>query len=228
MTTRLYLPTGTASPVTSSLTPTGWSAPTEGILNRYLNRAPRATTINGLTATETTTSVTNIAVHRCVSDRLVGQTISGTFTAVFRCLESAATADLSLQVALYLISEDGTTLQSTLYGGHTSALTATVGALGEELGTTSSTRIMPSTALSSQTCVTGDRLMAMVGYRAHNTSATSFNIVMRLGDNAASDFALTSGLTTDLNPWIELSGNLRFVAPPPPPRMVAVGRSTNW
>jgi hypothetical protein len=30
----------------------------------------------------------------------------------------------------------------------------------------------------------------------------------RAGTNAATDFALTSGLTTDLNPWCELSRNL--------------------
>ena len=38
------------------------------------------------------------------------------------------------------------------------------------------------------------------------TAGTTYT--MRQGDSFATDFALTSGLTTDLNPWCEFSTNI--------------------
>lgn len=213
MATRFYLPLGAAaaSEITSNLLPTGWAAPNEGTLNRMLARTPMLSTINGLAGTETSATVQNIAIHRCISSPLEAQSISGTFSAIQRVLESSTSADMSFQVGLYVISRDGSTTQATLYGGHTTALSATVGALGQEMGATSSTRIIPAgTAISTFSCAKGDRLMALVGYRAHNSVTTSFSATQRFGDNAGSDFALTAGLTTDLNPWIELSATLTF------------------
>jgi len=219
---RFYLPTGTAGETTVGVVPSGWTAPTEGSLTRQLNRVPGGTTINGLTVSEATASVTNILGFKYISSILEAQTISGTFSAVYRALESVTTADLAMQVGLYIVPSDGSSVSGTLYAGLAAALNATVGALGQELATTSQTRIMPSTAISSYTCAAGDRLLVCLGYRTYNTSSTSVNAVIRLGDNAASDFALTSGLTTDLNPWVELSADLVFRK-----RQVSVNQSVN-
>ena len=141
-------------------------------------------------------------------------TISGTVSAVVRGMEGASASDDSLQVGLYLISGDGTSVVATLYAGHTEALNATAGALGQEIASASmQTRIIPATSITSQTATAGQRLMILVGYRTHDISATLRTSTLRLGDpTATADYALTSGLTTDLTPWVELSADLSFAS----------------
>jgi len=61
--------------------------------------------------------------------------------------------------------------------------------------------------LTTTTGQVGDRLVVEVGGHAAGPSAGG-SYTMRFGNNAASDFALTSALTTDLNPWVEISQTL--------------------
>lgn len=143
-----------------------------------------------------------------VSARLNPQTISGTFTAVVRGGESATAADASLQIVLRVVSRDGTTERGVLYAGHAETLNATSGAVGQEFGTTSMTRIYPATALSPVATVPGDRLVIEVGQRFHGTN-TGVSGFMTFGDSSATaDHTLTAGVATALCPWLELSADL--------------------
>jgi hypothetical protein len=212
--TRLYLQATGAAAVTAPALPTGWTAGLTAAVQRKAVTAKANTALTDFTVAETTASITNIPVGIFISDPLTGGSISGTLTAVVRGLESATSADDSLQVGVYLITGTGSAVQSTLYAGHTAALGTTSGALGQEFGTSAATRIIPSTAHTTQTAAAGDRLMVIVGYRTHDAATTNRSSTLRFGDpTATSDFALTAGLTTDLVPWVELSTTLTFSNP---------------
>lgn len=146
---------------------------------------------------------------------LAAQTITaGTFSAVWRTVESVATADFYQQIVIRVMSGDGLTERGTLFGGETlTAVSATVGAQNEEISTTSSTRIKNAISTTQVVAQAGDRIVIEVGCRGGGTVTTvTFN--NRFGDPTASgDFALTSGLTTDICPWVELSNNLTWFTP---------------
>lgn len=212
MATRFYLPASGTIPVTPPALPTGWVTGSPPGIQCPTGTTKTDTALADFLVSESTASVTNIPVGIFISAPLAAQSIAGDVTAVVRGVEGASSSDDSLQVGLYLISNDGTSVLSTLYGGHAEALNTTSGALGQEIASAAqATRIIPATALTGQTAVSGDRLMILVGYRTHDISATARTSTLRLGDpSATGDFALTSGLTTDLDPWVELSATLAF------------------
>lgn len=212
MATRFYLPSGGTPAVTPPALPAGWTAGQTAAIQAPMTTTKTDTALTDASMSENTASVTNIPVAVYVSDLLVAQTVSGDVTATIRGMEAASSSDDSLQVGLYLISGDGTTVLSTLYSGHTAALSATSGVLGQEIASAAAaTRIIPATALTSQSASAGARLMILVGYRTHDASATARASTLRLGDpTAVADFALTPGLTTDLDPWVELTADLVF------------------
>ncbi|HET7713922.1 MAG TPA: hypothetical protein VFK94_06955 [Patescibacteria group bacterium] len=225
MATRFYLPSTGTPPVGLPGLPSGWTAGDVPEIELPGPTTKSNTALTNYTVGETTASVTNIPIAAFISAPLTAQTISGTFSAVVRGLESNAGADDSLQVGIVLIDNLGTTIKSTLYGGHAAALNTTAGALGQEFLTSAATRIFNAVALTSQTAVLGDRLAIVVGYRTHDTVTTNRNTTLRFGDpTATADFALTAGLTTDLCPWVEFSANLSFQLTTP----VSDSWSTSW
>jgi hypothetical protein len=75
--------------------------------------------------------------------------------------------------------------------------------------TTAETRILNAVALANVTSQSGDRIVVEVGDGIGTTNVAT----IRFGDvSATSDYALTNGLTTDLDPWIEFSAAISFVA----------------
>lgn len=225
MATRFYLPAftgGTAPPVSPGYGSI-WDETTSGGQRFVTATTKAATALENRQIGETSASATyDVLFHQYVSAPLEAQTISGSLSGVVRAIQSAAAADDSLQVMVRVVSEDGATERAVLYGGHAAALNTTADALGQEIAvTTAATRVIPSgTAITSYTCVAGDRLVIEVGYRSHDTSTTARNSILRFGDpTATGDFALTAGLTTDLCPWMEMSANLTFVPPPPATRL---------
>lgn len=162
---------------------------------------------------ETSATVVNVLHRQYVGQQFgVAQTISGTVSAVIRTAETSAqggTADASLQLVVRVVSSDGTIERGVLYAGHTAALNATVGALGEEIPTTAASRIIPGVTLASLAVLATDRLVIEFGHRAHNTITTAVGCRLSYGDpTATSDFTLTSGTTTSLVPWVEFSQDL--------------------
>lgn len=120
------------------------------------------------------------------------------FSIVMRFLESATTANVTIACSLRAFDVRGTASLGTLFSQFTG---------GTEFGITASTRIIgPSAITALQIDQLWRPVLEIGGHAAAPTAATSYTA--RDGTAAASDFALTSGLTTDLNSWFELSGNL--------------------
>ncbi|QDY06162.1 hypothetical protein FJK98_02450 [Micromonospora sp. HM134] len=230
MATRIYLPRwdGRQAPATA-----GFGAAWDRTASAW--RLSAATTKGATTPLSTTgtdypkdgpAAGYNVLQAQFVSAPLAAQTISGTFSAVVRAGESASAADASLQVVIRAVSADGGAERGVLYPGHTAALTATADVIGQELGTTAATRIVPAgTALSPLAVQAGDRLVVELGVRFHGTN-TGVNAFMQLGDAAATaDHTLTSGATTSLCPWVELTADLVF-GPVPVDLAPAAGSGT--
>ncbi len=118
-------------------------------------------------------------------------------------LEAATTNNVFLAYVLRALTPDGGTVLGTLASSMTNA--------GTEFVATAATRIFSGVALTNTVITVPFRLVLEIGGHAQApTAAGSFTY--RVGTNAASDFALTSALTTDLNPWMELSRDLNATA----------------
>lgn len=213
MPTRLYLPVSGAPPVDPPVG-TGWTIPSTG------NPPYRTTCGTAKTNTALTdyavTGTTNVAVQHVlcrqfVTPPLAAQTISGTLSGVVRGLES--NAGLNATIAVCVRRVNGTT------GTHISDLIAVTASdattTPPEFGTAAATRRLQDAAeataipITSTAVSAGDRLVIEIGFRKNNTTA-SRSCTLRFGDAAATDFALSDGLTTDLNPWVEFSGTVTF------------------
>lgn len=124
---------------------------------------------------------------------------SVTFSMVIRGLENATTNNVFLAYVLRAFSAQGDRVLGTLASSMTNA--------GTEFVATAATRIFSAIALTATTISEPWRLVLDLGGHAQAPSASG-SYTYRAGCNAASDFALTSALTTDLNPWMELSRTL--------------------
>ncbi len=137
-----------------------------------------------------------------VSDPIPAQTIdtSCLFSFVMRFFENATTNNAQLALIVKVWSQDANVARGTLFSNF---------ALDTEfaLSASAATRIAAQTAVTQVITQPGDVIVVEVGaHAAAPTVAGSFTC--RVGDNAASDFALTTALTTDLNPWCEFSKDL--------------------
>lgn len=221
MATRFYLPdTGTAPFAAADATilnaaweqSAGYSTlPTDTVKSNTAHTAgsPRA---------KNSTTANNDRLDRVYvsSKQLAAGTIAaGTFSAVIRTIQSAATTDAWLQIMIRVVSSDGTVSRGVIYGGSTATTeSATAGDEAQEYATSSQTRIKNALATSAVTAQAGDRIQIEIGARINGTT-TSDTFTHRYGDETATaDFALTAGLTTDLVPWVELSQNLTWVSAP--------------
>lgn len=237
MATRFYLP-DTGTPAITPTISTGWNQiasatnfPTDTVKTNTAHAAGAART------KDSTTANTNRLDRRYISTKqLTAQTIAaGTYSAVIRGLESAATADAWLQIIIRVVSADGTTERGQIHAGSTAtAESSTAGAENQEFTTSSQTRIKNAITTTSVVAQAGDRIQIDIGARFNGTT-TTHTVTYRWGDaTAAGDFALTAGLTTDESPWVELSENLAWQsADAVPPKVtvshpVAVNRSFNW
>lgn len=128
------------------------------------------------------------------------------FSMVLRGLENATTNNVFLAYVLRAFSVDGGRSLGTLLSSMTNT--------GTEFVATAATRIFgngtTTVAITATTISEPYRLVCEVGGHAQAPSAAG-SYTYRFGCSAASDFALTSALTTDLNPWMELSTNLDSV-----------------
>jgi len=143
-----------------------------------------------------------------VSDPLDAQTISGNVKAQVQCFESTAANNVFLTFEILVISNDGTTVRSTIL-----AITRD----GTEMGTSLTNRAFGSTALTSYACVLGDRICVLMGCGGTPTAATGVNghnATYRTGTSGASSGDLPeddSTTATTYRPWIEFSNDLSFI-----------------
>lgn len=158
---------------------------------------------NGTRAVPITTTQ-DILCNQFVSGPIPPQTIdtSCLFSATIRALEAAATANVTLAVVAYVVSQDGGTVRGTLYSNFST---------GTEFNTSTEIRIIPQTAVTAVTTQPGDRIVVEVGGHAAAPSGTT-TYTMRQGYSAASDIALFEGSSAAGNLWCEFSADL-FASP---------------
>jgi len=201
MATRFYF-SSTGSPTVSPAFDAGWEQTAQAVRRQM----PRKSLLSATTALTNSTAITvpitttqDILCAQFVSDPLPPtRLMAGTFSTVQRALESATTANVTLAVVVKVHPADGGTSLGTIYSTFN---------IDTEFGTTAATRIVNAQATTALTVGTTWRLVVEVGgHAAAPTAATTYTL--RFGTAAASDFALTSGLTTDLNTWCELSQDL--------------------
>lgn len=204
MATRFYLESTGSVPLASLARHTGWltaSGPT--------SRFPMNTTKAGSTLTNTATVTGGASKEICVIQFQYGPigantfNNTDTFNGIHRCLESLATGNCFVSSILYVVQSDGSTIRGTIYDD-------SVGNSDVEMATSAATRVTPSNAFVTKSTVSaqnGDYLIFEVGVAVNGTGVSS-TATQRFGSSAGSDFALTTGLTTDLNPWLEWSGTL--------------------
>lgn len=204
MATRFYFPaTGSGTPSVSPAFDAGWEQTGQAvrlILRRKVNLSTLSTLADATALTVPITTTQDILAFQFVSDPFPAQNLvaSGTLSLVIRVLESALTANVSLAVVAKVFTQDGLTSLGTIFSNFNA---------DTEFAATAATRIVAATTITGLVSTAACRLVVEVGgHAAAPTASTTYT--MRLGNSAASDFALTTALTTDLNPWVELSQNL--------------------
>lgn len=208
MPTRFYLH-ATGSAALSPAFDAGWEQTGQAVqLPMDVKMALTATTplTNSSAITVPITTTQQILAYQFVSNQVflpVRLDASVLFSMVLRGLESATTANVFLAYVLRAFPANSTTALATL----ASSMTNT----GTEFAATAATRIFgngtSTVALTATTLSEPWRLVLEVGGHAQAPTAAG-TYTYRVGCSATSDFALTSALTTDLNPWMELSVNL--------------------
>ncbi len=201
MATRFYLPAeGSGTPATSPAFDAAWEQNGQATRLRLLRKnqlASLSTLADTGTRTVPITTTQDILCNQWVSDPIRAQRITGTVSAVVRVLESTVDANVTLAFVMRVLGLDGT-VRGTMFS---------VFGTGTEYAVTAATRIVASSAVTAVTALTGDRLVVEIGSRA-TAPASAQTYTMRFGTSAATDFALTAALTTDLNPWVELSQDI--------------------
>ncbi len=202
MPTRFYMPAeGSGVPNISPAFDAGWEQTGQATRLKLLRKttlSSLSTLANTGTRTVPITTTQDILCDQFVSDPIPAQRIIGTFSYVSRVLESALSANVVLDLVLRVCSQDGTVIRGTLFS---------VFNVDTEWPTTAATRIQGAIAVTPLTTQPGDRLVLEVGGRPIAPSAAT-TYTMRFGNSASTDFALTTALTTDLNPWMELSQDI--------------------
>lgn len=224
MPTPFYLPasTGTAAAVSPNISALWNTNPS--LVRLYMPRTKTNTAMeddSAATYSESSATAGNMVHRQYISDPLpFAQTISGTFRLIVRAAETDAAADATLQVHIRVLSNDGTTSRGNLYAGQSAALNSTIGALGQEMATTPTTRVFNNIALNSISAQANDRICVEIGHRYANTSATTYGASLTFGDaSAVADHAFNATSTAQLVPYIEFSQDLF---------RVTTSRSTTW
>jgi len=167
-------------------------------------QGPQTALANSTTITVPITTTQDILCYQFVSNQVfqpVKLDTSALFSIVMRFIESSTNANVTIACSLRAFDVRGSTSLGTLFSQFTG---------GTEFGTTAATRIIGPSAITALQIDQLWRPVIEIGaHAAAPAAAATYN--GRAGTNAATDFALTSALTTDLNPWFELSRNLNAV-----------------
>lgn len=202
MATRFYF-RGTDSPAVSPAFDSGWEVTTDG-LHRQLVRSnfvkQNTPTANSTLANTPNTTTQDVLSCQWVSDSILAQTISGTVSLVMRCVENVATVNATLACVIRVVSLDGNTVRGTLFSNFSQDTEF-------DIAGATSTRIINVQSVTPVVCQDEDRIVVEIGGHLAAPSTTG-TIQFFIGTDAGADYALTSGLTTVLNPWIEFSQDI--------------------
>jgi hypothetical protein len=198
---RFYFTRAVSAPVNPPFD-TGWEQTGEALRGMLVPKL-MLSALDALTNDQVTVPITttqDILTRQFVSGPVRAGIINGTFSLVVRCSENATTNNATLAVVVNLVSQDGQTLRGALFSNFNQDTEFAVTA-------SAATRIVNAQALTQRTAQDGDRIVVEIGVHAAGPTAAG-SAIARFGTDAASDFALTSALTTDLNPWCEFSNDL--------------------
>lgn len=206
MATRLYLQSSGTAPFDPVIGDGGWERNHGSYASRNMSTTKANSALTTVSGVFGATATSQTRYHTFVSDTLdVGQTISGNFSMVIgKCAETTLSGDAHLAYALRV---------TTGAGVHRATLRTSMTTILEfALVASAATRIIAAGAVTSFACNAGDRLVLEIGI--HGVTPANEVMQMRFGDpTATADFALTSGLTTDLCSWGELAQTVTFGTP---------------
>jgi hypothetical protein len=208
--TRFYMhSTGTQPAPTNPAFDAGWEQTGQAVrlpLDMKAQQGPITALTNSSAITVPITTTQQILCYQFTSRQVfrpVRMHAGSLFSMVIRGLEAATTNNVFLAYVLRAVREDGAAFLGTLASSMTNA--------GTEFVATAATRIFGDGAtiigLTNTEITQPWRVCLEVGGHAQAPTAAG-SYTYRVGTSAASDFALTSALTTDLNPWMELSHDL--------------------
>lgn len=205
MATRFYMPSS-GTPGSTPTVRADWERSIASFTHWPAPRSKTNTALTNVAALFGATTTSQTCWRSFVTEALdVNQTINGTVSIVLAGLEGIAQEDAHLAFALRVMQGNTSTERGLLLLQHATA---------SEFTTSQQTRIHSALALSSVGGIAGDRIVMEIGIHGV-TPANTNNITLRFGDPVGTaDFALTSGLTTDLVPWFEMSTNITFAAAP--------------
>lgn len=197
---KFYFATTTASDVNPSFD--GSWEQQGSALRRKLLRERDGSALTDLSVTIPITTTQDILCYQYVSEPLpFGFNFGANINIVIRCSENANSNNAFLAYIFRIVSLDGGTARGTVASKQT-----TTGATEFPLTASAATRIWTDQSPTSNVIAQpSDRIVLELGIRANAPTAAGSGILRR-GCSAATDFALTSGLTTDLNPWFEIIG----------------------
>lgn len=144
----------------------------------------------------------DVLLLKAVTDPLVSnKTISGTMSWCLGIKETSLSANFYYHVHVFVTQGDTDNVRGTLLSNYIGAAEWSADTGGPwGLAVTDQ-------AISAVNAQTGDRVVIEVGYRAKNTSTSSFSGVVAYGGTSSTD--LTDGALASSNPgWIEFSSDL--------------------
>lgn len=201
-TSRFYL----TSQGSTSLTPAfdaGWEQTGQATRNRMtLKRKMESinTLANSSNITVPITTTQDILCAQFISDPIESPiNLFGRVSLVVRGSQSVTTCNATLAVVFKVVDQQGGNQRTLFSVFSTDSAFAAAGS--------DATRIVNAQAITATITLPGDRLVMEIGVHVAAPS-TSGTYLLRFGNSAASDFALTSALTTDLNPWFEMNNDI--------------------
>lgn len=204
MATRFYFDSTNAPSVSPGFN-SNWEQTGQALRRNLLSKAVDypSTALTNNTVTIPITTTQDILAYQFTSMPMDRCSLGGLFIIVIRCAESATTANAHLAYALRIFRVDGTFTEVA-----SSFATAT------EFAVTAATRLIGNNTTTISVGVSnqlqaGDRIIVELGIRANAPTAATTG-TLRSGTAAATDFAFTSALTTDLNPWCQFTADLTF------------------
>ena len=211
MATRLYLPISGTAPLSALAVDANWEL-TTGLVRRPCFPTKQNTALTTDARTWPATTTQQWAWIQYQSDPLAAAhswTTADTVSMVIgKCGEpAAATADTHLAYVVRVVSGDGASIRGVIGLYHaTSTEFPDVASAATRIH---SARVNGAANFSSQI---GDRIIIEIGL--HGVTPAAVSVQMRFGDpSGTADFALTAALTTDLDPWVELSRTVTFLIP---------------
>jgi len=212
MATRFYLPASGTPPLASLAVNSNWEL-TNGLVRLPCFTAKQNTAL----ATDARTWPATITQQWCwrqyqseiLAEAYNWTTADTVSMVVGKCGEpSALTADTHLVYVVKVVSGDGTVVRGNI--GLLLTASTEFPNVASAATRIHSARTNGAATFSSQV---GDRIIVEIGVQGVTPAAVQ--VQMRFGDpTATGDFALTAGLTTDLDPWVELSRTVTFGTPP--------------